>query len=304
MALSDTVNHYSILFDLSKTLPDLTSSLYNLDSLSGHIVLIKYGGNAMTDPNAQEQVLKQIVALKRAGISPVVVHGGGPFIKAQFELSGIESEFVDGHRITLKDSMEVVEQVLSGKVNGMLVNQLNRLGALAVGLSGKDGKMVQALKRTHQVKNENGTEEIDLGFVGDVELINPDLPHLLIENGYLPVISPVSSGADGEDYNINADMFAGHMAGALNAAAFVAITNVDGLMEDPSKPETKIESLTADEAKGLFGTVIKGGMIPKVEACLIALEKGVPAAHIISGSTENSIIDQLLTDQTVGTVIN
>ena len=294
----------TLVSNLQKIDPDLTSAPYNLDRFTGQLVVIKYGGNAMTDADAQAQVLQQIAALKRAGVYPVVVHGGGPFIKTQFELSGIESEFVDGHRITLKDSMEVVEQALSGKVNGMLVNQLNRLGANAVGLSGKDGKMVQALKRTHQVKNENGTEEIDLGFVGDVELINPDLPHLLIDNGYLPVISPVSSGADGEDYNINADMFAGHMAGALNAAAFVAITNVDGLMEDPSKPETKIESLTADEAKSLFGTVIKGGMIPKVEACLIALEKGVPAAHIISGSTENSIIDQLLTNQHVGTQIN
>lgn len=275
-----------------------------LDRFEGKIVVIKYGGNAMTDPNAQAQVLSQVAELKKAGIYPVVVHGGGPFIKAQFEISGIESEFVDGHRITLKDSMEVVEQALSGKVNGMLVNQLNRLGANAVGLSGKDGGMVRALKRTHQIKNENGTEEIDLGFVGDVELINTDLPNLLIDNGYLPVISPVSSGADGEDYNINADMFAGHMAGALNAAAFVAITNVDGLMKDPSKPETKIESITADEAKSLFGTVIKGGMIPKVEACLIALEKGVPAAHIISGSTENSILRQLLTEQHVGTLIN
>jgi acetylglutamate kinase len=275
-----------------------------LDRFEGKIVVIKYGGNAMTDADAQAQVLSQVAELKIAGIYPVVVHGGGPFIKAQFEISGIESEFVDGHRITLKDSMEVVEQALSGKVNGMLVNQLNRLGANAVGLSGKDGGMVRALKRTHQIKKENGTEEIDLGFVGDVELINTDLPNLLIDNGYLPVISPVSSGADGEDYNINADMFAGHMAGALNATAFVAITNVDGLMEDPSKPETKIESITADEAKSLFGTVIKGGMIPKVEACLIALEKGVPAAHIISGSTENSILRQLLTEQHVGTLIN
>lgn len=276
----------------------------HLDRYRGKIVVVKYGGNAMTDKNAQSRVLRQIAALKKAGVYPVIVHGGGPFIKSLFETSGISSEFVEGHRITLKDSMEVVEQALSGKVNGMLVNQLNRLGANAVGLSGKDGGMVRALKRTHHIKSENGSEEIDLGFVGDVELINTELPNLLIDNGYLPVISPVSSGADGEDYNINADMFAGHMAGALNAAAFVAITNVDGLMEDPLKPESKIESITADEAKALFGSVIQGGMIPKVEACLIALEKGVSAAHIISGSTKNSILDQLLTNQNVGTLIN
>jgi acetylglutamate kinase len=276
----------------------------HLDQFKGKIVVIKYGGNAMTDQKAQSQVLGQVAALKKAGVFPVVVHGGGPFIKSLFETSGIESEFIDGHRVTLKESMEVVEQALSGKVNGMLVNQLNRLGANAVGLSGKDGGMVRALKRTHRFDSDNGTEEIDLGFVGDVDLINTDLPDLLIDNGYLPVISPVSSGADGEDYNINADMFAGHMAGALNAAAFVAITNVDGLMEDPSKPDSKIESITAAEAKALFGSVIQGGMIPKVEACLIALENDVPAAHIVSGSTENSILRQLLTNHNVGTLIN
>lgn len=292
---------------MSATEPSLQQTLpadNHLDQFKGKIVVIKYGGNAMTDKQAQSRVLSQVAALKKAGVCPVMVHGGGPFIKSLFETSGIKSEFVDGHRITLKDSMEVVEQALSGKVNGMLVSELNNLGANAVGLSGKDAGMVRALKRMHQATTETGTEDVDLGFVGDVDVINPDLPNLLIDNGYLPVISPVSSGADGEDYNINADMFAGHIAGALNAAAFVAITNVDGLMEDPSDPESKINSITVDEARALFGSVIKGGMIPKVEACLIALEKGVTAAHIISGSTENSILSQLLTNQKVGTLIN
>ncbi len=273
------------------------------EKYNGKVVVIKYGGNAMTDYRSQAQVLGQVAMLKKAGAYPVVVHGGGPFIKSLFETSGIESEFVDGHRITLKDSMGVVEQALSGKVNGMLVNELNRLSARAVGISGKDGGMVRAVKRTHQSRTETGTEEIDLGFVGNVDVVDTSLPSLLIENGYLPVISPVSSGADGDDYNINADMFAGHMAGALQADAFVAITNVDGLMKDPDKPETKIESITADEAKELFGSVIQGGMIPKVEACLIALEKGVNEAHIISGSTKDSILDQLLSKQKVGTII-
>lgn len=282
----------------------LASEPDNIEKLKGKIVVIKYGGNAMTDKKSQAQVLGQVAALKKSGVYPVVVHGGGPFIKSQFETSGIKSEFVDGHRITLKDSMEVVEQALSGKVNGMLVNLLNKLDARAVGLSGKDGGMVKALKRIHQAKKESGVEEIDLGFVGDVDIIDTDLPMLLIKNGYLPVISPVSSGTDGEDYNINADMFAGHMAGALQAEAFIAITNVDGLMEDPEKPETKIKSISADEVKKLFGKVIQGGMIPKVEACLIALDKGVKGAHIVSGSTENSILRQLFTEQNVGTLIH
>lgn len=281
----------------------LIPDLGNIEKLKGKIVVIKYGGNAMTDERSQAQVLGQVAALKKSGVYPVIVHGGGPFIKSLFETSGIKSEFVDGHRITLKDSMEVVEQALSGKVNGMLVNLLNKLDARAVGLSGKDGGMVKALKRIHQAKTESGVEEIDLGFVGDVDIINTSLLMLLIKNGYLPVISPVSSGADGEDYNINADMFAGHMAGALQAEAFIAITNVDGLMEDPEKPETKIKSISGDEVKKLFGNVIQGGMIPKVEACLIALDKGVKGAHIVSGSTENSILRQLFTEQNVGTLI-
>lgn len=276
---------------------------FNAASLNGKIVVVKYGGNAMTDPESQRNVLRQIVDLKKSGVKVVIVHGGGPFIKSLFERSGIESEFVDGHRITLKDSMEVVEQALSGQVNGMLVNKINRLNGNAVGLSGKDGGMVRALKRTHIVEKENGTESVDLGFVGDVEEVDCRLINLLLRHGYLPVISPVSSGADGNDYNINADMFAGHIAGALHAEAFMAVTNVDGLMEDPSRPESKIEKITQSDAKELFGSVILGGMIPKVEACLKALEMGVSAAHIISGSTENAIIKQLLTEQKVGTTI-
>ncbi|WP_209388427.1 acetylglutamate kinase [Rhodohalobacter sp. SW132] len=272
-------------------------------SFNGKVVVIKYGGNAMTDSRSQEQVLNQVAEMKTLGIYPVVVHGGGPVIKALFEQSGIDSEFVDGHRITLKNSMEVVEQALSGKVNGELVNRLNRLGANAVGLSGKDGGLVKARKRIHNRQTESGPEEIDLGFVGDVDVVNPDLLHLLIKNGYLPVISPVSGGENGDDYNINADMFAGHIAGALQAEAFVAITNVDGLMEDPDRPETKIVAITSGEVKKLFGSVIQGGMIPKIEACNIALDKGVKAAHIVNGAMDQSILLQLFTEKKSGTTI-
>lgn len=275
-----------------------------IQSFENEIVVIKYGGNAMTDTESQQQVLGQIAEMKEWGIHPVVVHGGGPVIKSLFEISGIISEFVEGHRITKKDAMEVVEQALSGKVNGLLVNQLNRLNAGAVGLSGKDGKMVQARKRMHIIKKDRETKKVDLGFVGDVETVDTTLLELLVENGYLPVISPVSSGEDGEDYNINADMFAGHIAGALKAKAFVAITNVDGLMEDPSKPVSKIESISAEKVKSLFGTVIAGGMIPKIEACLIAIEKGVEASHIVNGSTPHSILTQLFTENRSGTIIS
>jgi acetylglutamate kinase len=275
-----------------------------IESFKNKIVVIKYGGNAMTDAESQQQVLEQIAKMKQWGIYPVVVHGGGPVIKSLFEISGIISEFVDGHRITKKESMEVVEQALSGKVNGQLVNRLNRLNAGAVGLSGKDGKMVRARKRMHTIQTDRETKEVDLGFVGDVESVDTTLLELLVENGYLPVISPVSGGEDGEDYNINADMFAGHIAGALKAKSFVAITNVDGLMEDPAKPESKIESISSEKVKSLFGTVIAGGMIPKIEACLIAIEKGVEASHIVNGSAPNAILTQLFTENRSGTIIS
>ena len=275
-----------------------------LKRYESEVVVIKYGGNAMTDSRSQQEVAEQIAILKSAGVKPVVVHGGGPVIGALFKVSGIESKFIDGHRITHKESMEVVEQALSGKVNGLLVNRLNRLNANAVGLSGKDGRMVTAVKRLYRRETENGSEDVDLGFVGDVHRVDTKLIDLLLKSDYLPVISPVSAGEDGEDYNINADMFAGHIAGAMKAKAFIAITNVDGLMEDPDKPETKIQSISPEDVKALFGTVIKGGMIPKIEACLIAIDKGVEASHIVNGSTKNSILNQLFSEIKAGTTIH
>lgn len=271
--------------------------------LSGKRVLIKYGGNAMISEEKRQNVLLQIARLKELNIQPVVVHGGGPVIQQMLDQAGIETVFEDGHRVTTRDAMGIVELALSGKVNGDLVKGLNRLNTNAVGLSGKDGKMVQAIKRGHIKSNGEKKVEVDLGFVGDVDRIDTKIIDTLLNAGYLPVISPVASGTDGEDYNINADMFAGHLAGALKADAFVAITNVDGLMTDPAKAETRILSTTTDEVKAMFGTIIKGGMIPKIEACLIGLEKGVKEAHIVNGSDENSLLKQLLTKNRPGTTI-
>lgn len=272
-------------------------------SLSGKRVLIKYGGNAMTSEEKRQNVLLQIARLKELNIQPVVVHGGGPVIQQMLDQAGIETVFEDGHRVTTKDAMGIVELALSGKVNGDLVKGLNRLNTSAVGLSGKDGKMVQAIKRGHLKSDGKNKVEVDLGFVGDVDIIDTTIILTLLDAGYLPVVSPVASGADGEDYNINADMFAGHLAGALKAEAFVAITNVDGLMTDPAKAETRILSTTADDVQAMFGTIIKGGMIPKIEACLIGLKKGVKEAHIVNGSDDNSLLKQLLTNSKPGTTI-
>jgi len=274
-----------------------------LKKLQGTKVLIKYGGNAMVDESSRENVLYQIALLKQLGVDVVVVHGGGPFIQKMLDDAGVESKFVDGHRITDRQAMEVVEIALSGKVNGDLVKGLNKLNAKAVGLSGKDGLMVKAIKRHHTVTEGGDDTSVDLEFVGDVKSINTTIVSSLLDQNYLPVISPVSVGEDGEDYNINADMFAGHFAGELKADALVAVTNVDGLMVDIENPESRILEISPAKARTLFDSVIKGGMIPKVEACLIGLEKGVKAAHIVNGSTENAILKQLFTKTKSGTTI-
>lgn len=274
-----------------------------LKKLQGKRVLIKYGGNAMVDESSRENVLFQIALLKQLNIKVVVVHGGGPFIQKMLDDAGVESKFVDGHRITDRQAMEVVEIALSGKVNGDLVKGLNQLNAYAVGISGKDGMMVLAVKRHHSVTKGGDDTSIDLEFVGDVKSINTDIVSNLLDQNYLPVLSPVSVGEDGEDYNVNADMFAGHFAGELKADAFIAVTNVDGLMVDINDPESRILEISPEKARTYFDTIIKGGMIPKVEACLIGLEKGVKAAHIVNGSTKNAILKQLFTKTKSGTTI-
>lgn len=274
-----------------------------LKKLQGKTVLIKFGGNAMVNDAARDSVLRQIAGLKEVGLLPVVVHGGGPFIKKMLDDAGIKSEFIGGHRVTERNAMQVVELALSGRVNGEVVKELNKLNAGAVGLSGKDGPMVVASKRQHSITKNKKVHNVDLGFVGDVKSVDTTIIEELLKLNYLPVISPIAAGEDGEDYNVNADMCAGHLAGALNAEAFVAITNIDGLLRDVDDPNSKIETLSAEEAEALFGTVIQGGMIPKIEACIIGLKSGVKAAHIVNGATESSLINQLLTNSKPGTTI-
>jgi len=274
-----------------------------LKSFVGNIIVIKYGGNAMTDAKAQENVLRNIAQLKRWGVIPVVVHGGGPFIKKALKNAGIKSEFVDGHRKTGSEAIKYVEMALSGQVNGNLVKLLNGYGCNAVGLTGKDGQIVKTEKRMHEVEIDGKTEMKDLGHVGNVASINPHLIRTLIAENYTPVLAPVAAGDDLEDYNINADMFAGHLAGALNAMSFIALTNVDGLLRDIDDPDSLIKNITTTELKARMGDLVQGGMIPKVEACMIALRKGADQARIINGLRADSILKTLLTDKASGTVI-
>ena len=280
---------------------DIEFNSQMLDELDGRVVLIKYGGNAMRDDEIKRKVIADIVALKDYDIVPVVVHGGGPVIKKLLKDVGIESEFVGGHRKTDKKAMRYVEMALSGQVNSDLVKGLNRAGCKAVGLSGKDGNMVIANQRKHVVQVDGQTEEIDLGHVGNVKRINTDLVKAIIKEGYIPVIAPIGVGEDMKDYNINADMFAGHMAGALEAARFVALTDVDGLLEDPEDETSLIPEMSVEEAQDEMEKTIQGGMIPKVEACLIALKEGVEEAHIVNGMKPHTILKQLLTQKPTGT---
>lgn len=274
-----------------------------LNELKGSVVLIKYGGNAMVNTQAKEMVVHQIELLHNFGIKTVIVHGGGPVIRELLEMAGIESDFIDGHRKTDRKAMKYVEMALNGQVNGEIVKELNSRGLKAVGLSGKDASMVKAVKRFHEIEQNGRIEKTDLGYVGDVESVDTGLIDLLLDNQYLPVLAPIGIGSDGEDYNINADMFAGHLAGALSVSAFIAMTDVDGLMKNPDDPSTKIDSAGIEDIRSILGKSIRGGMIPKVEACLIALDKGVKKAHIINGMKPDTLLNELLTNRNGGTTI-
>lgn len=264
------------------------------------LICIKVGGNALVDEKTKASIISQICDLHHRGFRPVIIHGGGIEIQQLLDDVGLESEFVAGHRKTDARTMNYVEMALSGFVNKELVGLLNQAGVKAVGISGKDAGMVKAKKRYHI---ENG-EEFDLGFVGDVDVVDTSLIQSLAAAGYLPVISPVSIGSDGSSYNINADMFAGHLAGALKADKLIALTNIDGLLSDVNDPDSIIETLTPDEARSLFGSVIQGGMIPKIESCLIALEKGVNSAHIINGTKEGNLLRIFTDSELFGTTIS
>lgn len=254
------------------------------------LVVIKYGGNAMLNDELTGDILQKIVNLSQEGYRVVLIHGGGPFIKENLKRAGIESEFIGGHRKTTPEAMKYIEMALKGEVNSRLVRLINGLGGKAVGLSGKDGKMAYAKKRYYA--NESG-KQVDLGQVGDVTDVDTSLISLLLENGYLPVITSIAWGEQAQDYNVNADMFAGFMAGKLKASRFVLLTDVDGLMKDPEDKTSLITMLRLEELNDLMGTTIKGGMIPKTEACKVALRQGARSAIITNGTKPNQLLEAI-----------
>jgi len=273
----------------------LIEALPYLRQFRGHTVVIKYGGAAMVDANLRTEVLKDIVLLEHVGLHPVVVHGGGPEISEMMRRLGKQPQFVDGQRVTDAATVEVAQMVLTGKTNPDLVSVIQQQGGRAIGLSGKDGGMVLARKLSG---------EKDLGFVGEVADVKPGLVQGLVSQGFIPVIAPIAAGADGETYNINADHFAGRLAGPIGASKLVLLTDVRGVLEDRSRPDSVVSQLNASTARRMLETKqIEAGMIPKVQACLDALAGGVTRCHIIDGRLPHALLMELLTDVGIGTMV-
>lgn len=266
-------------------------------------IVVKYGGHAMGDPELAADFAEDIVLLTLAGIRAVVVHGGGPQIGRMLDRLGIVSEFKDGLRVTTRETVEVVEMVLAGAINKDIVRTINAAGGKAVGLSGKDGRMVLAepIKRSARDPDSNIEKVVDLGFVGEPVEVRREVLDVLARHEIIPVIAPVAEGADGETYNINADTFAGAIAGALGATRLLFLTDVDGVLDGNRE---LIRELTVAEARRLMASgVISGGMVPKVETCIAALQRGVEGVVILNGKTPHAVLLELFTDGGAGTLI-
>lgn len=283
----------------------LIEALPYIQKFAGKTVVIKYGGHAMLDQELKEDVMLDVLLLHSVGIRPVVVHGGGPEINSMLKKVGKESHFIRGLRVTDAETMEIAAMVLVGKLNTEIVSLLNRFGGKAVGLSGKDAQLLQAIKKPMKVQNPQGEfEDVDLGFVGEIEQVNPGIVKTLLEQGYIPVISPLAGGEGGETYNVNADTAAGKVAEALKADKFLLLTDVPGVLRDVHDLESLISVIKQGEVTELTDSgVISGGMIPKVECALDALNGGVGSVHILDGRIPHAILLELFTDGGIGTMI-
>lgn len=262
-------------------------------------IVIKYGGNAMTDPMLKDSFAKDVVLLKLVGMNPVIVHGGGPQINDLLTRIGKQGEFVQGMRVTDAETMDVVEMVLGGLVNKEIVGLINKHGGRAVGLTGKDGAMIRAHKLF--LKGEDAGDQVDIGQVGEITEINPALVALLDSGDFIPVIAPIGFGNDGEAYNINADLVAGKLAETLHAEKLILMTNTPGVLD---KSGHLLTGLTAKRVDELFADgTISGGMLPKISGALDAAKNGVKSVHIIDGRVQHALLLEILTDAGVGTLI-
>lgn len=278
----------------------LMEALPYIKAFNNKTFVIKFGGNAMVDPALSHSFALDIILLNYVGIRPVIVHGGGPQIGKFMDRLGMETKFVDGLRVTDKDTIEIVEMVLVGKINKEIVGHINQNGGKAVGLSGKDGNLLMAEKIWLKDKIDP-SKKVDIGMVGKVKAVNPHVINTLDTDRFIPVIAPLGAGEDGETYNINADTAAGEIASALKAEKLILLTDVEGVKD---KNDNLLSTLTEQEAEKAIETgSISGGMIPKVNCCCKALDKGVGKAHIIDGRVEHAVLLEIFTDVGIGTQI-
>lgn len=275
----------------------LIEALPYIQRLSGKTVVIKYGGNAMVDAQLTTSILQDIALLKCVGVNPIVVHGGGPEINGMLGKLQIQSRFHNGLRVTDSATMEVVQMVLTGKINKDIVSQLGRLGIKAIGLCGKDASLLEAAKKPDK-------DGVDLGLVGQVTRVNTKLLHMLAQDEYVPVIAPVGVGPDGESYNINADTVAGEVAVAMGAEKLMFLTDIDGIYLDVNDSSSLIPVITVSEIhRYIEQGILTGGMIPKVQGCIRAVEQGVRRTHIVNGTIPHPIVLEIFTDRGIGTMV-
>ncbi|OOZ39898.1 acetylglutamate kinase [Solemya pervernicosa gill symbiont] len=281
----------------------LSEALPYIQRFSDKTVVIKYGGNAMVDEKLKSGFARDVVLMKQVGINPVVVHGGGPQIGNLLERIGKESKFIEGMRVTDSETMDVVEMVLGGLVNKEIVNLISRHGGCSVGLTGKDGGLIQAkkLKLSRNDPELDAPEIIDLGHVGEVDKVNTSVVEMLVHGDFIPVIAPIGVCDDGQSYNINADLVAGKVAEALNAEKLMLLTNTAGLLDKEGELLTGLSVNRVDEL--IKDGTIHGGMLPKIRCALEAVQGGVQSSHIIDGRVEHAVLLELFTDEGVGTLI-
>jgi acetylglutamate kinase len=286
-----------------RTAATVAGALPYMRKFAGETFVIKYGGHAMGDEALAEKFARDVVLLKQVGIHPVVVHGGGPQIGKMLERLNIESEFVDGLRVTTKSIVDIVEMVLCGSINKSIVSEIQQAGGLAMGLSGKDGNLIRARKMERKVKDPDSNIEkvLDLGFVGEPTQVDPRIMEDFAKSHFIPVIAPIAVGEDGETYNLNADTAAGAVAAAIKAKKLIMLTDVPGVL---AKDGELLSELTVDEIEKLQqdGT-ISGGMIPKLENCVHAVQNGVEHAHVLDGRIPHVMLVEIFTEHGVGTMI-
>lgn len=296
--MKDTIfQNNEIMNQLIEKANILCEALPYIKALSGKTVVIKYGGNAMQDESIINTIMEDIAMLKIVGVNPILVHGGGPEINSYLKKLNIESKFHNGLRITDKQTMEVVQMVMSGKINKDITSRINLLGVKAIGLSGKDAYLIE-------VKKYNSPDGVDLGQVGEIVNINTSLLQKLCNDEFIPVIAGIGADEQGQSYNINADTVAAEIAARINAEKLIYLTDIDGIREDANDPSTLISVISVSKIQEMIdsGKII-GGMIPKVMSCIKGIEQGVSKVHIINGTTPHPILLEIFTDKGIGTMV-